>query len=167
MKQQPDKPSHVDWNWMQIATLATEIGFSIAIPLAIFIGAGLLMDAWLNTRPLFTLLGTLIGMFSSGYTFYRTMSKMLKLSKTKAYTPKPAPVPDRSSGIFSDDADLADDPRDVFAPAAADGKPELHVYREGEVRLADERERGEDSEHDPFSLPQARPTGKRTHGQGR
>lgn len=53
---------------MRALVLGAQIGISIAASLGLAIGGGYLLDQWLNTRPVFLLLGVLVGIIASGYT---------------------------------------------------------------------------------------------------
>jgi F0F1-type ATP synthase assembly protein I len=55
---------------LRAIAVATQLGTAIAASLAIAIGAGYLLDGWLNTRPLFLLLGIIVGLIAAGHTYY-------------------------------------------------------------------------------------------------
>ncbi len=44
-------------------------GFQLAFAVLLFLGAGLLVDRWLHTRPIFTLVGVLVGLGAGMYAF--------------------------------------------------------------------------------------------------
>jgi F0F1-type ATP synthase assembly protein I len=44
-------------------------GFQLAFAVLLFLGAGILVDRWLHTRPLFTLIGVLVGLGAGMYVF--------------------------------------------------------------------------------------------------
>jgi ATP synthase protein I len=44
-------------------------GFQFAFAILLFLGGGLLVDRWLGTRPVFTLLGVAIGLAAGFYAF--------------------------------------------------------------------------------------------------
>ncbi len=46
-------------------------GFQLAFAILLFLGAGLLVDRWLHTKPLFTVLGALGGLAAGMYAFLR------------------------------------------------------------------------------------------------
>jgi F0F1-type ATP synthase assembly protein I len=46
-------------------------GFQLAFAVVLFLGAGLLVDRWLHTKPAFTLLGVLVGLAAGMYAFLR------------------------------------------------------------------------------------------------
>lgn len=47
--------------------MASGLGCSIVVSLILCIGGGLLLDRWLGTRPLFTLVGVGLGLVTAGY----------------------------------------------------------------------------------------------------
>jgi len=47
-------------------------GFQLAFAVLLFLGAGLLVDRWLKTRPLFTIAGVLIGLGAGMYALVRS-----------------------------------------------------------------------------------------------
>lgn len=46
-------------------------GFQLAFAVLLFLGAGLLVDRWLKTRPLFTIAGVLVGLGAGMYALVR------------------------------------------------------------------------------------------------
>jgi len=44
-------------------------GFQLAFAVLLFLGAGVLVDRWLHTRPLFTLVGVVVGLGAGMYAF--------------------------------------------------------------------------------------------------
>jgi len=44
-------------------------GFQFAFAILLFLGGGVLLDRWLGTRPVFTLLGVAIGLGAGFYVF--------------------------------------------------------------------------------------------------
>ena len=57
-------------------------GFQLAFAVLLFLGAGILMDRWLHTRPLFTLVGVFVGLGAGMYAF---------LLRVQAESPKRKP----------------------------------------------------------------------------
>ena len=53
------------------AILATQLGFSVACPLAAFIAGGVWADGKFNTKPLFFFLGLIIGVVAAGAALYQ------------------------------------------------------------------------------------------------
>jgi len=51
--------------------LISELGFGVAVPLALCTGLGWWLDGQLGTDHWLVMLGLLIGLISAGYTFYR------------------------------------------------------------------------------------------------
>ena len=60
----------LDRRTMRAVALGAQIGTSIAASIALGLGGGYLLDRWLHTRPVFTLLGVLVGILAAGYTIY-------------------------------------------------------------------------------------------------
>ncbi len=44
-------------------------GFQLAFAVLLFLGAGILVDRWLHTRPLFTVIGVVVGLGAGMYVF--------------------------------------------------------------------------------------------------
>ena len=44
-------------------------GFTLAFAVLLFLGAGVLVDRWLHTRPIFTMIGVLVGLGAGMYAF--------------------------------------------------------------------------------------------------
>jgi len=44
-------------------------GFQLAFAVLLFLGAGILVDRWLHTRPIFTVIGVLVGLGAGMYAF--------------------------------------------------------------------------------------------------
>jgi len=44
-------------------------GFQLAFAVLLFLGAGMLVDRWLHTRPIFTLIGVVVGLGAGMYAF--------------------------------------------------------------------------------------------------
>lgn len=57
--------------------LAVRLGFSIAIPLIIFILIGRFLDSYFNTFPVFILLGMIVGLASSIFEIFRSVLPLL------------------------------------------------------------------------------------------
>lgn len=67
MKQQPPNPV-----WANLA-LVGQLGFTIAVPIILLAVVGTFLDGWLHTKPLFILLGLLLGLISGIYGAYRLL----------------------------------------------------------------------------------------------
>jgi F0F1-type ATP synthase assembly protein I len=63
-------------------------GFQFAFAILLFLGGGVLLDCWLGTRPLFTLVGVAIGL---GAGFYAFILRVTAESRRGSGTEKPAP----------------------------------------------------------------------------
>jgi len=59
-------PDH-DKKDVKVVGLAAGLGFSVVVSLVFFIGLGLVLDQWLDTTPVFTLIGIAIGLVAAGY----------------------------------------------------------------------------------------------------
>lgn len=53
--------------WRAMA-VATQIGTAVAASLGLAMGGGYMIDRWLGTRPVFLLLGIIVGLVAAGYT---------------------------------------------------------------------------------------------------
>lgn len=62
----PEKRQH-----LKAVGLAAGLGCSVVASLIISILGGILLDRWLDTTPLFTLAGVLIGILAAGSQLYR------------------------------------------------------------------------------------------------
>lgn len=54
------------WNWQAIGT-ALGLGFTVVSSLLLCIGGGVVLDRWLGTVPIFTLVGIALGLATAGY----------------------------------------------------------------------------------------------------
>ena len=68
----PNKPSS-SINEQSAANMALSFGFAIAIPLILFILAGVAVDNWLHTTPIFILVGVALALLVSGYQLWRLL----------------------------------------------------------------------------------------------
>jgi len=50
--------------------LVFDVGMRLAVSVVLGLGAGILADGWLHTRPLFTLIGMLVGIGAAMYTIW-------------------------------------------------------------------------------------------------
>jgi ATP synthase protein I len=50
--------------------LAFDIGIRMGVSVAIGLGGGILLDNWLGTRPIFTLIGMVLGFAAAMYTLW-------------------------------------------------------------------------------------------------
>ncbi|HUG17134.1 MAG TPA: AtpZ/AtpI family protein [Thermomicrobiales bacterium] len=56
-----------DW---QAVGAASGIGCTVVVSLLLCIGGGILLDRWLETSPIFTLSGMMLGLMAAGYSLY-------------------------------------------------------------------------------------------------
>ncbi len=63
--------------WEALGTLAG-LGFTIAVPIAVFTIGGHYLDGVTHTNPLFILLGLLLGLISGIYGAYRLLSRVFQ-----------------------------------------------------------------------------------------
>ncbi len=56
-----------DW---QAVGVASGLGCTVVVSLLLCIGGGVLLDQWLDTSPIFVLIGVALGLAASGYTLY-------------------------------------------------------------------------------------------------
>jgi F0F1-type ATP synthase assembly protein I len=56
-----------DW---QTVGVATGLGCSVVTSLLLCLGGGVLLDQWLGTEPVLTLVGVALGLASAGYLLY-------------------------------------------------------------------------------------------------
>jgi F0F1-type ATP synthase assembly protein I len=52
------------------AGTAVGLGCSIVTSIILFIGGGVLLDQWIDTAPIFTLIGVVLGLAAAGYQLY-------------------------------------------------------------------------------------------------
>ncbi len=65
-------------------SLAWQLGFLIAVPIAAFIGIGFWLDTKFNTQPLFVLSGLVVGLSVTIYEVYHVMDPLIKKDKKDA-----------------------------------------------------------------------------------
>lgn len=63
-------------------------GFQFAFAILLFLGGGMLLDRWLGTRPVFTLLGVAVGL---GAGFYVFLVRVMAASRQGSGSGKPSP----------------------------------------------------------------------------
>ncbi len=59
-----------------------QFGITIIIPLLLFIGIGIFIDKYFNTRPTFILIGAFIGFIVSLYMMYQEVKNILSFDKS-------------------------------------------------------------------------------------
>ncbi len=78
----------MDRKELSTLALASQLGFTIAGPLIVFILGGIFLDKKTGTSPLFLLIGVVCGMIGAGYAIYDLVRKL----------PSGRRPPDRSDG---------------------------------------------------------------------
>jgi ATP synthase protein I len=63
-------------------------GFQFAFAIVLFLGGGMLLDRWLGTRPVFTLVGLAVGL---GAGFYVFLVRVTAAARQGGGPEKPAP----------------------------------------------------------------------------
>jgi len=64
-----DRPNLQDRDLHAIG-IASSLGFSLVATMVVLIGGGVLLDKWLDTAPLFTLIGVAVGLIAAAYQLY-------------------------------------------------------------------------------------------------
>jgi len=82
----------MDKNTIRVFGLASQLGFALAGPLVIFIGAGVLLDRHFHTTPLLILIGAVVGFILSGVALFDIV-RQLPTSQSRRRVP-----PDDVSG---------------------------------------------------------------------
>lgn len=65
-----------DWRGWQLFSLATELGFIIALPLVALVVAGQWFDRLVGTRAVFTILGVFFALGISSYAIYLKIKRV-------------------------------------------------------------------------------------------
>lgn len=79
MDQKSDKQDNSQT--LNVWSLASELGFLIAIPLVIFILIGVKLDKTFGTTPLFIILGMILAFVLSATSIVRKVKKLDKMNK--------------------------------------------------------------------------------------
>ena len=58
--------------------IAFDLGLRLGISVILGLGAGLLLDAWLRTSPIFTLIGMVLGIGAAMYTIWDVARDAMK-----------------------------------------------------------------------------------------
>jgi F0F1-type ATP synthase assembly protein I len=58
--------------------LAVELGFRLGVAVVMGLGGGLLIDNWLRTTPVFTLIGMVVGIGAAMATIWRVASNEMR-----------------------------------------------------------------------------------------
>ncbi len=61
-------------NW----ALALDLGLRLGISVIVGLGLGLLVDGWLHTSPLFTLVGVVLGVAAAMYTIWNVAQQAMR-----------------------------------------------------------------------------------------
>lgn len=60
----PKGPTSANWG------IAFDLGLRLGISVIVGVGGGLLLDSWLRTSPIFTLIGMVLGIAAAMYTIW-------------------------------------------------------------------------------------------------
>ncbi|MGZ8563274.1 MAG: AtpZ/AtpI family protein [Candidatus Limnocylindria bacterium] len=60
----PNGPPSANWG------IALDLGLRLGISVVLGVGGGLLLDSWLRTSPIFTLIGMVLGIAAAMYTIW-------------------------------------------------------------------------------------------------
>lgn len=66
----------MDRDTLRSMGFAMQLGTSLAGPLVVFIIGGIFLDRWLNTAPVFILIGVLLGIAGSAFALYDLVRKL-------------------------------------------------------------------------------------------
>jgi len=83
-------------DWRAIGA-ASGIGCSIVASLLLCMGGGILLDRWLGTSPVLTLLGVVLGLVLSGYSLYQLA--VMDLPKRKSVRSGESDRKNQTSGL--------------------------------------------------------------------
>ncbi len=95
----PSDETRQDW---QAAGKATALGCSVAVSLLLCIIAGVLLDRWLGTRPIFVLVGVVLGLVLSGYSLYELATVTAPKRKVSATRPRGTASTDAAGDEWGD-----------------------------------------------------------------
>lgn len=79
-RKQQREPS---FSWLRELTLVSQLGISMVLSIAIFFAGGFFLDKWLGTKPVFILIGILVGVVSGGYLVYKQIMEVTAKSLTE------------------------------------------------------------------------------------
>jgi hypothetical protein len=71
---QATPPQHPPPNW----GLGLDLGIRLGLSVAIGLGGGLLLDNWLGTRPIFTLIGMVVGIGAAMVTIWNVARNAMR-----------------------------------------------------------------------------------------
>ena len=66
------EPRPADWG------IAFDLGVRLGISVLLGVGGGLLLDSWLHTSPIFTLIGVVLGIGAAMYTIWDVARKGMR-----------------------------------------------------------------------------------------
>jgi F0F1-type ATP synthase assembly protein I len=87
-----------DKGLMRAAVLASQLGFSVACPLAAFVIGGYWADGKFNTKPLFLLIGLFVGIIAAGAALYQVVQAQPAGQTRRAANAAPDKIERQSSG---------------------------------------------------------------------
>lgn len=93
--QEPSPEEKQQW---QTAGVAAGLGCSIVVSIIVLIVGGLLLDRWLDTEPIFTLIGVGLGLAAAGYQMYELAMMSKPGHKPGLVTRQVARVATRKTG---------------------------------------------------------------------
>lgn len=70
------------------------LGWYVAICVVVGVVAGVFLDGYFGTKPIFTLLGVLLGTVAAFYGLYKMVSPLLNPGSTTRKAPHPGPPPE-------------------------------------------------------------------------
>ena len=65
-----EESTHQERNTAAGIGLALDLGVRLGVSVFLGLGAGLLLDSWLHTSPIFTLIGMVVGIAAAMYTIW-------------------------------------------------------------------------------------------------
>jgi len=65
----PEPDDHAESRGFGAGYAIVAAGFQLAFAVLLFLGAGMLVDRWLHTKPIFTLVGVVVGLGAGMYVF--------------------------------------------------------------------------------------------------
>jgi F0F1-type ATP synthase assembly protein I len=99
-------------SWTSVLALVAQMGFSIAIPMVVFIGGGAWLDNQFGTTPWLLIIGILLGVATAGSLFYQIATLPTRKRAPKADTDPNVPYKvERTSKPKGVDRPRSDKPR--------------------------------------------------------
>lgn len=78
-----NKQTDPGFSWLRELTLVSQLGISMVLSIAIFFAAGFFLDKWLGSKPVFSLIGIIIGIASGGYLVHKQIMEVIAKSQAK------------------------------------------------------------------------------------